>query len=231
MCCIFHRIGTGRGRKGQPIPVWVNSNADQVELFLNGKSLGKKDMPRNSHLEWTVPYEAGKLEATATKKGKQFSAAVETTGDPYEVVVTPYKTTILADGKDATVLNISVVDRQGREVPDAQTAIRFAAAGDLHIIGVGNGDPSSHEADKGEDSVAERHLFNGHAQVIVQSGVKPGMYHFTASAEGLQVGATDITTIVPGVPHSVLGGSRSGITGPVGLCRWKVVLKGRKFGR
>jgi beta-galactosidase len=194
-----------KGKEGQPIPVWVNSNADQVELFLNGKSLGKKDMPRNSHLEWTVPYEAGKLEATATKKGKQFSATVETTGDPYEVVVTPYKTTILADGKDATVLNISVVDRQGREVPDAGNLIRFKAEGDLHIIGVGNGDPSSHEADKGEDSLAERHLFNGHAQVIVQGGLEPGMYHFTASADSLQHGATDITTIVPGVPHSVVG--------------------------
>ncbi|HET6252794.1 MAG TPA: beta-galactosidase GalA [Puia sp.] len=194
-----------KGKEGQPIQVWVNSNGDQVELFLNGKSLGKKEMPRNSHLEWTVPYEAGKLEAVAEKKGRKFSAAVETTGDPFEVVVTPYKTTILADGKDATVLNISVVDRQGREVPDAGNAIRFVAAGDLHIIGVGNGDPSSHEADKGEDSVAERHLWNGHAQVIVQAGVKPGMYHFTAASDGLQQGATDITTIVPGAPHSVLG--------------------------
>jgi beta-galactosidase len=204
-----------KGKEGQPIQVWVNSNADQVELFLNGKSLGKKDMPRNSHLEWTVPYEAGKLEATATKKGKTFSASVETTGDPYEVVVTPYKTTILADGRDASVLNISVVDRQGREVPDAGNVIRFKAEGDLHIIGVGNGDPSSHEADKGEDSVAERHLFNGHAQVIVQAGVKPGMYHFTASADSLQYGATDITTIIPGVPHSVRrwvpGGRDSGM--------------------
>ncbi|HEV3412551.1 MAG TPA: beta-galactosidase GalA [Puia sp.] len=194
-----------KGKEGQSIPVWVNSNADQVELLLNGKSLGKKDMPRNSHLEWSVPYEAGKLEAVATKKGKRFTASVETTSDPFEVVVTPYKTTILADGKDATVLNISVVDRQGREVPDAGNAIRFVATGDLHIIGVGNGDPSSHEADKGEDSAAERHLFNGHAQVIVKAGVKAGVYHFTASAEGLHQGATDISTIVPGVPHSVLG--------------------------
>ncbi len=206
-----------KGKEGQPIPVWVNSNADQVELFLNGKSLGKKNMPRNSHLEWTVPYEAGKLEAVATKRGKRFSAAVETTGDPFEVVVTPYKTTILADGKDATVLNISVVDRQGREVPDAGNAIRFVAAGDLHIIGVGNGDPSSHEADKGEDSAAERHLFNGHAQVIVRGGVKPGMYHFTASADSLHQGSTDITTIVPGVAHSVLGWKPVGDNGKGGI--------------
>jgi beta-galactosidase len=208
-----------KGKEGQPIPVWVNTNADQVELFLNGQSLGKKDMPRNSHLEWTVPYAAGKLEAVAVKKGKTFSTSVETTGDPYEVVVTPYKTTILADGRDATVINVSVVDRQGREVPDAASAIRFKAGGDLHIIGVGNGDPSSHEPDKGEDSVAERHLFNGHCQVIVQAGVRPGMYHFEARAEGLQPGATDISLIVPGVPHSVLDGeTRGGATGvrPVG---------------
>ncbi|HUB61821.1 MAG TPA: beta-galactosidase GalA [Puia sp.] len=220
-----------KGKEGKPIQVWVNSNADQVELFLNGKSLGTKDMPRNSHLEWTVPYEPGKLEAVATKRGKQFSASVETTGDPYEVVVTPYKTTILADGRDATVLNISVADRQGREVPDAGNAIRFRAAGDLHIIGVGNGDPSSHEADKGEDSVAERHLFNGHAQVIVQGGVKPGMYHFTASADGLQQGATDITTIVPGVPHSVLGWEPAGMhSGAAAAKAWKVRPVGKMLG-
>ncbi len=193
-----------KGKEGQPIPVWVNSNADRVELFLNGKSLGEKEMPRNRHLEWAVPYEPGVLEAIAVKRGKKFSTKVETTGDPYEVVVTPYKTTILADGKDATVINISVVDRQGREVPDASGAVSFLAAGDLHITGVGNGDPSSHEADKGRDSVAERHLFNGRCQVIVQAGTRPGMYHFEAKADGLRSGATDITLIVPGVAHSVL---------------------------
>ena len=200
-----------KGKEGLLIPVWVNTNADEVELFLNGKSLGKKAMPRNSHLEWQVSYEAGTLEAVATKKGKKFSASVETTGDPYEVVVTPYKTTILADGRDATVINISVVDRKGREVPDAGNAIRFKADGDLRIIGVGNGDPSSHEADKGTDSVAERRLFNGHCQVIVQAGMRPGMYHFSAAAEGLQTGATDISLIVPGVPHSVLGWQPAGV--------------------
>ena len=202
-----------KGKEGQAIPVWVNSNADQVELFLNGKSLGKKEMPRNSHLEWSVPYSPGKLEAVAIKKGKKFSASVETTGEPSEVVVTPYKTTILADGKDATVLNISVVDKQGREVPNASNNIRFTAAGDLHIIGVGNGDPSSHETDKGQDSLAERHLFNGHAQVIVQGGTKAGMYHFTAASDGLYPGATDISTIVPGEPHSVLGWKALGDNG------------------
>ena len=131
MCCIFHHIGTGAGwiKEGKPIDVWVNSNADDVELFLNGKSLGKKDMPRNSHLKWTVNYEPGKLEAIAYKKGKKLTAKVETTDQPAEVVITPYKTTMLADGKDATVINISVVDKEGREVPDADNMITILFTG------------------------------------------------------------------------------------------------------
>jgi beta-galactosidase len=193
-----------KGKEGQPIPVWVNTNADDVELFLNGKSLGKKTMPRNSHLEWTVLYEPGTLSAIAYKRGKKLTAMVQTTGEPRGVVVTPYKTTMDADGSEATIVNISVVDRQGREVPDANNLIHFKASGDLHIIGVGNGDPSSHEADKGADSIASRHLFNGHCQVILQSGTRAGMYHFEATGDSLYAGATDVSLIVPGPPHSVL---------------------------
>jgi beta-galactosidase len=192
-----------KGKEGRPIPVWVNTNADDVELFLNGKSLGRKDMPRNSHLEWDVPYEAGVLEAIATKNGKKITAKVETTGSPYEVVVTPYKTTMLADGKDATVINISVVDRQGREVPDADDLIHFFVIGDLRLIGVGNGDPSSHEPDQCATGAWQRHLFNGKCQVIVQSGLSKALVRFEAKADGLQTGATDIYTVQPGVAQTV----------------------------
>jgi beta-galactosidase len=160
-------------------------------------------MPRNRHLEWTVPYEAGKLEAVAFKKGKRLTAAVETTGDPYEIVVTPYKTTMLADGTDATVINISVVDRQGREVPDAGNLIRFSAGGDLRIIGVGNGDPSSHEPDKCADGAWQRHLFNGKCQVILQAGTSNGQFKFTAKGDGLEEGSTDISTVIARPPHVV----------------------------
>ncbi|RYY66422.1 MAG: DUF4982 domain-containing protein, partial [Chitinophagaceae bacterium] len=184
-----------KGKEGQPVDVWVNTNADNVELFLNGKSLGKKDMPRDRHLQWQVNYEPGRLEAIAYKKGRKLTAHVETTGAPVEVVVTPYKTTMLADGRDATVINISVVDRQGREVPDAQQLIRFSVKGDARIIGVGNGDPSSHEQDKYNDSAAQRHLFNGKAQVIVQSGTTPSFVSFVARGDGLWDGATDIHTV------------------------------------
>ena len=183
------------GKESQPIDVWVNSNADNVELFLNGKSLGKKDMPRNGHLNWMVNYAPGTLEAIAYKKGRKLQTKVETTGKPAEVVISPYKTTMLADGKDATIINISVIDRQGREVPDANNLIRFSLRGDGKIIGVGNGDPSSHEQDKYFDTTAQRYLFNGKCQVIVQSGNSPTMIHFEAKADSLWTGATDIMTI------------------------------------
>ncbi|MBC7588160.1 MAG: glycosyl hydrolase 53 family protein, partial [Chitinophagaceae bacterium] len=184
-----------RGKEGKPIDVWVNTNADNAELFLNGKSLGKKEMPRNGHLQWTVNFEPGKLEAVAYKNGKKLTAKVETTNQPVEVVITPYKTTILADGKDATIINVSVMDKDGREVPDADNLIRFSIQGDAKIIGVGNGDPSSHEPDKCVDGTWQRALFNGKCQVIVQAGKTPSFIKFQATATGLWNGSTEIVAV------------------------------------
>jgi beta-galactosidase len=187
-----------KGKEGQPIDVWVNSNADNVELFLNGRSLGKKDMPRNGHLQWAINYEPGTLAAIAYKKGKKLTARVETTGAPYELVLTPYKTTMYADGKDATVMNITVVDKEGREVPDASGLVKFSFTGDAKIIGVGNGDPSSHEPDKYEmDSAWQRRLFNGKCQVILQAGKTESIIKFEARSEGLYPASTGIHTISP----------------------------------
>lgn len=182
-------------KRGKPIDIWVNTNADDVELFLNGKSLGKKDMPRNGHLMWTVNYMPGKLEAVAFKKGKKLTAKVETTTPAVEVVLTPYKTTVMADGKDVTIINVSAVDREGREVPDADNMIKFNIVGDAKIIGVGNGDPSSHEPDKCVDGAWQRSLFNGKCQVIIQAGTKPGIVKFDAKSSGLFTGLTDIVMV------------------------------------
>jgi beta-galactosidase len=184
-------------KRGQEVDVWVNSNADNVELFLNGKSQGKKDMPRNSHLQWKVKYEAGKLEAIAYKNGKKLSTAIETTSSPTEVVLTPYKTTAIADGKDVSVINVSVVDAKGRTVPDADNLIKFYIKGEGKIIGVGNGDPSSHEPDKCADGAWQRRLFNGHCQVIIQTGTKADNIKFEAKSTGLFTGSTDIITVLP----------------------------------
>ena len=197
------------GKEGKPVDVWVNTNADNAELFLNGTSLGKKDMPRNGHLQWSVNYQPGTLEAVAYKHGKKLTTKIETTGAPSEVVVTPYKTTMLADGRDATVINITVADKQGRLVPDANNLIQFSISGDAKIIGVGNGDPSSHEADKILDGnpIAigwQRHLFNGKCQVIVQSGKTASTIKFEAKSDGLYTGSTDILTILSASSHATI---------------------------
>lgn len=191
------------GEAPPDIDVWVNSNADEVELFLNEKSLGKKTMPRNGHLKWNVTFAPGKLEAVAYKQGRTFRTHVETTGAPAEVVLTPYKTTMLADGKDVTVMNVSIIDREGREVPDASNMIRFRISGPGKIIGVGNGDPSSHEPDQCTDGAWQRSAFNGKCQVIVQSDTTAGMIRFEATSPGLWSGGTEIITVLPASVASI----------------------------
>jgi beta-galactosidase len=170
---------------GKPIDVWVNSNADDVELFLNGKSLGKKVMLRNSHLQWEVNYEPGILEAIAYKKGRKLTSKVETTGQAIKVVATPEKNLILADGKDGAVVNVFFEDEKGREVPNADNMISFTLIGNAKIIGVGNGDPSSHEPDKCADGAWQRSAFNGKCQVIIQSEKTPGTVKLEAKSNGL----------------------------------------------
>lgn len=174
---------------GKPIDVWVNSNADEVELFLNEKSLGKKTMERNSHLQWNVMYEPGTLEAIAYKKGKKITAKIETTGQATTVVLTPDKTILMADGKDATVVNISITDEKGREVPTANNLLAFTISENAKIIGVGNGDPSSHEADTCKEGNWQRSAFNGKCQVIIQAGKNVGDIKLEAKSNGLKSGA------------------------------------------
>ena len=185
------------GKPGRPVPVWVNTNAGNVELFLNGKSLGKKGMPRNGHLEWMVNYAPGKLEAVAYKNGRKLTATVETTGDPYSIIIHPSKQKLEGDGEDAMVFNISVVDRQGREVPDAQNLLHFYVTEGAKIIGVGNGNPSIHEPDQCAGDGWQRHLFNGRCQVIVQSvsqaGLGSGSTFFTVTGEGLQPAKAEVS--------------------------------------
>lgn len=171
---------------GDSIDVWVNSNATEVELKLNGKSLGKKIMEKNGHLQWKVKYAPGKIEAFGKKDGKKLYAKVETTGAPYSIQLSASKTTLLADGEDIAVVNFTVLDQKGREVPAAMQLIQFNVEGVGKIIGVGNGDPSSHEPDKCAEGKWQRHLFNGKAQLIVQSLLKEGDCTLIASSPGLQ---------------------------------------------
>jgi beta-galactosidase len=165
-------------RNGEPISVWVHSNLDSVEVFLNGKSQGAKKVEPLTHLEWKIPYEPGVLEARGSKNGQVvLTEKRETTGEPASIRMTPERTEINADGEDVAVLTVEALDKEGRMIPTADYPIHFKVSGDGALIGVGNGDPNCQESDKG----SMRSLFNGLAQVIVQSSRSPGKITVEAS--------------------------------------------------
>jgi beta-galactosidase len=136
------------GREGQEIEVRALSNCGEVELFLNGQSLGRQTMPRYGHLSWKVKYAPGVLSAKGYNDGNVVAETkVETTGEPANVQLKPDRATINADGGDVSVFTLSVTDAQGRIVPVATNHVEFELSGPGRIIGVGNGDPSCHEPD------------------------------------------------------------------------------------
>lgn len=137
------------GKEGQEIRVEAQSNCNQVELFLNGTSLGKQVMQSHSKLVWQVKYAPGTLSAQGFDDDGHLVAEtkVETTGPPTQLRLTPDRGTINADGNDVAVFTVAALDAQGRVVPLAQNKIDFAIDGAGQIIGVGNGDPTCHEPD------------------------------------------------------------------------------------
>jgi beta-galactosidase len=136
------------GQEGVEIEVRALSNCEEVELFLNGQSLGRKTMERNSHLAWMVKYAPGTLSAKGYNGGKAIAETkVETTGAPAAVQLRPDRSTLNADGEDVSVFTVSATDAQGRVVPVAANSIHFELSGPGKILGVGNGDPSCHEPD------------------------------------------------------------------------------------
>jgi beta-galactosidase len=170
-------------KEGEPIDVWCHSNAEKVELLLNGVSLGVKEMPRFGHLEWKVPYAPGKLEAKGYRGGKVVSTdVVETTGAPAQLRLSTDRNRITPDGECVTMVTVSVLDEKGRIVPYASDEITFSVVGPAAVAGVGNGDPSSHEPDR----ASRRRAFHGLALAVIQATDRPGKIELTAAAPGLK---------------------------------------------
>jgi beta-galactosidase len=169
------------GKEGDMIPVWVYSNADEVELFVNGQSQGSQKVPHLGHVEWKVKYEPGSIEARGSKDGKVvITEKRETTGPTVAIRLTADRHEIDADGEDLVILKVEALDKEGRAVPTANNAIGFNISGEGKLIGVGNGDPNCQESDKDP----KRSLFNGLAQVIVQSTRRSGEIHIEAVKDG-----------------------------------------------
>lgn len=172
------------GMEGTNVPVWCFSNCQQVELFLNGKSLGRKRMASYRHLQWNrVIYTPGRLEARGYNNGRLVATTiVETTGDPAAVELVPDRHTLMADGQDTAPIAVRIVDSRGRVVPTAGNMVHFNIEGPSVISGVGNGDPSCLEPNQAN----YRSAFKGLCMALVRAKRRSGAIFLTASSPGLK---------------------------------------------
>lgn len=160
------------------------SQADQVELFLNGKSLGSKSKTgEEMHVKWRVPFSAGSLRAVSFKQGKEIlTKDLHTAGKPAKIELSADRVSINADGKDLSFVTVKVLDNEGHVVPQADNLIQFAVSGEGYLNAVDNGSPTSHERFKAN----RRKAFNGLALAIIQSSGEVGEIGVVASSPGLQ---------------------------------------------
>ncbi|MDE6497734.1 MAG: DUF4982 domain-containing protein [Muribaculaceae bacterium] len=185
-----------KGHEGENVDVWAYSNMDEVELFVNGKSLGRKSMPKNGHLSWDAVYQPGTVKAVGYKNGKKaMETKIETTGEPARLNLTADRRTIKGDNMDLSVVAVKVLDKKGRFVPDANIELNIAADGPVRILGAGNGDPAFQAAERPVDAAAKTFsikTFNGLAQILVQSDGDDGEGILTVSADGVAADAIKI---------------------------------------
>ena len=182
---VLHIFPHWNWNEGETVDVWAYYNhADEVELFLNGKSLGRKSKPENVfHVYWRVPFEKGTLKAVSYKNGKKvLTKEIKTAGEPVSIRLTADRKTIKADGKDLSFITAEVLDADGNAVPTAHHLIKFYIEGNGIIAGTDNGDPTDGNSLK----KPERKLFNGKALAVVQSGKHSGVVKLKAVSENLK---------------------------------------------
>ena len=179
------------GREGQVTPVHVYTSGDEAELFLNGRSLGRKKRGAFAYrLRWDeVKYEPGEVRVVAYRAGKRWAEdAVRTTGPAARLTLKADRASIDADGSDLSFVTVSVVDKAGLTVPRAKNRMRFEVSGPGEIVAVDNGDPTSHESFQSK----ERAAYNGLCLVVVRSKAgAPGSIRLRASSENLK--SADVT--------------------------------------
>ncbi|HEY4246221.1 MAG TPA: beta-galactosidase GalB [Lacunisphaera sp.] len=187
-------------RVGKITPVHVFTSGDEAELFLNGRSLGRKKRgPFEYRLRWNdVVYEPGKLEVVAYKDGKEWArSSVKTTGNAAGLALQPDRAQIRADGLDLAFVTVRVVDRDGMTAPRADNEIRFSIDGPGEIVATDNGDSTSFESFQ----APQRKAFSGLCLVIVRAETgQPGKITLTATGNGLQ----SATTVIAGISDGSL---------------------------
>ncbi|MBS1565594.1 MAG: DUF4982 domain-containing protein, partial [Bacteroidetes bacterium] len=182
---VLHIFPHWNWKQGDTVDIWAyySHHADQVELFLNGKSLGvRKKQGDDLHVMWRVPFQPGKLRAEASHEGKVvMTQEISTAGAAAKISLSADRKAIKADGRDLSFITVSVLDANGNIVPKADNLVQFKVEGDAFIAGVDNGNPVSHEPFK----ASYRKAFNGLAVAVLQAKEKKGKVTFTATGEGL----------------------------------------------
>lgn len=190
---VLHIFPHWNWEEGQDIDIWAYyNNADEVELFLNGVSLGRKSKEKDDlHVRWRIPYESGTLKAVSYLNGREVKRQeLKTAGVPVSIRLTADRQTIKADGKDLAFVTVEVLDADGLVVPIADNLITFSIKGNGYITGTDNGDPTDHHSLK----KPERKLFNGKAICILQSNGKDGEMILTANSVNLKGASITLKT-------------------------------------
>jgi beta-galactosidase len=180
---VLHLLPHWNWKQGEMVDVWAYFNGDEVELFLNGKSLGtKRKTGDDLHVSWRVPFEPGVLKAVSRRNGKvELTKEVSTAGEAAKLVLVPDRKIIQADGTDLSFVTVKVVDKNGVVVPGADNLVNFTLSGPGLVAGVDNGSEISHESFK----ASHRKAFHGLAMAIVQSKGSAGAITLKATADGL----------------------------------------------
>ncbi len=177
-------------KEGEQQYVNVFSNCEDVELFLNGKSLGSQSKPEDaSPRVWKVPFEAGTLKAVGENENKgAVSDSLTTAGTPDHIVLSTDQKKISKDWDAISYVDVKVVDSNGVVCPNADQLIQFSVNGPGKIIGVDNGNPTSHES----YFATERKVYKGKGMVLLRATKEEGQIHLTASSEGIKKGEVEI---------------------------------------
>ena len=169
---------------GQEVDVWAYTSFDEVELFLNGRSLGRNRKGEDDlHLQWNVTFEEGELKAVGRKAdGTIMEKVIRTAGEAARIQLVPDREMISADGQDLCFVTVSILDAAGNPVPRADNLVEFTVEGDIRIAGVDNGDQVSHAPFQ----ASSRKAYNGKCLVILKAGREAGAVRLKARSKGLQ---------------------------------------------
>ena len=182
--------------EGSKANLVIYTNCDEVELVLNGKSLGRRDNPKDAKsrnkITWNgIDYQKGRLEAIAYRGGKAVARhALETTGKPVKIVAEPDNSQWQADGMDLQHVRLRAVDAKGRTVLTYQDELTFSVSGDAQIVAVTNGDINSHEL----NVTNHRSLWQGQAMVILRAGTTPSNITLTTAPKTFKSVTTKLQT-------------------------------------